>query len=292
MAVLALVIASLALVYSIIKFNHEYRARRKADLETDKYRADLESSKAELEKTNLQLKELQDLEKFTSTGRIARTIAHEVRNPLTNILLATEQLRETETKNEETPVLLDLINRNAARINQLVSDLLNATRFSQLDFSDTDINQLMEETLVFAKDRVDLNEIRVEKEYLAANCKISIDKEKMKVALLNIIVNAIESMEKGKGVLQLSTRSGEGKCIIEIRDNGKGIDEEGKARLFEPYFTTKMKGNGLGLTNTQNIILNHNGSIRVQSIVGKGTCFSITLDVSEHAASQKDRKNT
>jgi signal transduction histidine kinase len=247
----------------------------------DKYRIDLESNKNELKEKNIELKELKDLEKFTSTGRIARTIAHEVRNPLTNILLATEQLRETESKNEESPVLLDLINRNAARINQLVSDLLNATRFSHLDFSETNINQLMEEALELAKDRVELNQITVEKNYSAEISELFVDKEKIKVALLNIIVNAIEAMEKGKGILQLTTRKEENKCVVEIRDNGKGMDEEAIQKLFEPYFTTKLKGNGLGLTNTQNIILNHNGTIRVYSKPGSGSLLIITLDLKQ-----------
>ena len=232
----------------------------------------------------MELKELKDMEKFTSTGRIARTIAHEVRNPLTNILLATEQLREMENKNDESPVLLELINRNAARINQLVSDLLNATRFTHLDFSKADVSQLMEETLEMAKDRIELNQVTVEKSYLTGEtCELSVDKEKIKVALLNIIVNAIEAMEKGKGLLQLKTRKQDNKCIIEIRDNGKGMDEEVKQKLFEPYFTSKLKGNGLGLTNTQNIILNHNGKISVFSKPGEGTLFLIALDLSREA---------
>jgi len=130
MAIISLIIVFVALLYSMITFNREFKKRVNADKTADKYRVDLESNKTELHEKNLELKKLRDLERFTSTGRIARTIAHEVRNPLTNILLATEQLKETESGNEDSPVLLDLINRNAARINQLVSDLLNATRFS------------------------------------------------------------------------------------------------------------------------------------------------------------------
>jgi len=76
---------------------------------------------------------------------------------------------------------------------------------------------------------------------------------------LNIIVNAIEAMEPGKGKLILETKAEHNKCVIEITDNGTGIDKESMAKLFEPYFTSKLKGNGLGLTNTQNIILNHKG---------------------------------
>ncbi len=278
-AIISLVIACFALIYSIITFNREYKARQKADKRASKYRVDLESNKNELKEKNIELQELREMEKFTSTGRIARTIAHEVRNPLTNILLAAEQLREMENKSEESPVLLDLINRNAARINQLVSDLLNATRFTHLNFSTVNINELLDETFEMAKDRIDLNQITIEKDYPKETCELLVDKEKIKVALLNIIVNAIEAMESGKGVLQLKTKKQGNKCIIEIKDNGKGMEEEELQKLFDPYFTTKPRGNGLGLTNSQNIILNHKGKISAYSRPGRGTTFVIALEI-------------
>jgi signal transduction histidine kinase len=286
-AIISLAIVFIALLYSLIIFNLENKAREIADKRANEYKVDLESNRNELKEKNMELNELREMEKFTSTGRIARTIAHEVRNPLTNILLATEQLREMENKNDESPVLLELINRNAARINQLVSDLLNATRFTHLDFRKYDVNQLLEETLEMAKDRLELSQITVEKNYSKEACEISVDTEKIKVALLNIIVNAIEAMEKEKGVLQLKTGKQGNKCIIEIRDNGIGMDEEVLQKLFEPYFTSKPKGNGLGLTNTQNIVLNHNGNISVYSEPGKGALFLITLDLSQEAIGQK-----
>lgn len=283
MSIVSLAIVIFALIYSLTTFNKETKAREIADKRVDTYRQELEHNQDELKQKNIELKELKDVEKFTSTGRIARTIAHEVRNPLTNILLATDQLKEMENKNEESVVLLELINRNATRINQLVSDLLDATRFTHLDFTRTDINDLLEEALLLAKDRIELNQVSVEKNYTNEPCEVFVDREKIKVALLNIIVNAVEAMEGEKGVLQLKTRREGNKCIVEIRDNGKGMDEEALQKLFEPYFTSKMKGNGLGLTNTQNIILNHKGKINAYSKPGKGAMFSIMLDLAEIA---------
>ena len=280
-AIVSLAIVVFALLYSLITFNRENKARETADKRANAYREELESNQDELRQKNIELKELKDVEKFTSTGRIARTIAHEVRNPLTNILLATDQLKEIETSSDESPILLELINRNATRINQLVSDLLDATRFTHLDFIRSGVNELLEEALELAKDRIDLNQISVEKNYTTEDCEVFVDREKIKVALLNIIVNAIEAMENGKGVLQLKTKREGNRCIVEIRDNGKGMDEEALQKLFEPYFTSKMKGNGLGLTNTQNIILNHKGKINAYSKPGKGAMFVITLDLSE-----------
>ena len=146
------------------------------------------------------------MEKFTATGRVARTIAHEVRNPLTNISLAAEQLQEMAIQNNESSMLLDMINRNAVRINQLVSDLLNATKTIELQIKPACINKILDETLEMAADRIDLSGIKVEKQYLAGDCQIDVDEQKMKVAFLNIIVNGIEAMEKNKGVLKLITK--------------------------------------------------------------------------------------
>ena len=89
--------------------------------------------------------------------------------------------------------------------------------------------------------------------------------------------DAQEAMENGKGILEIATKKQDDRCIIEITDNGTGMNEEILHRIFEPYFTNKSKGAGLGLTNTQNIILNHKGNIEVTSVVGKGTVFTVSL---------------
>jgi signal transduction histidine kinase len=115
-----------------------------------------------------------------------------------------------------------------------------------------------------------------------------VDAEKMKLAFLNIIVNAIEAMEPGTGVLEIKTEYRENQCLITIKDNGIGMDEESASKIFEPYYTTKESGNGLGLTNTQNIILNHNGHITLESAPGKGTTFFITLKY-KHIASTTEK---
>jgi signal transduction histidine kinase len=277
-AIVSLAIAFITLFYSLIIFNIENSAKERAVDKATQYSIELETNISELKEANLELQELKGLDKFTATGRIARTIAHEVRNPLTNIALASEQLQEMNIQNQDSTVLLEMISRNAGRINQLVSDLLNATRFAHLNYETTDTRQLLEETLDMAKDRIELNHVQVKKLYSKEPCNVIVDAEKMRLALLNIIVNAIEAMEKGKGVLLIKTLKQENKCIIEIKDNGKGMDEEVLQNLFEPYFTGKLKGNGLGLTNTQNIIFNHKGSIKVYSKPGQGATFMIILN--------------
>lgn len=278
-AMISLMIAFITLFYSLIIFNKENKAKELAIERATQYSKDLEQNIEELRQTNQELQEFKNVEKFTATGRIARTIAHEVRNPLTNISLATEQLQELTAQNPDNGVLLDMIIRNSNRINQLVSELLNATRFANLEFQQAEINSVVESTLEMAKDRIDLNHVQIEKHYTTDRCIVNVDLEKIRLALLNIIVNAIEAMEKNKGLLIIKTRKQASQCIIEIRDNGKGMDDDVLQNLFEPYFTNKVKGNGLGLTNTQNIIFNHKGSIKVYSKPGQGATFIIMLNL-------------
>ncbi|MFN4313854.1 MAG: sensor histidine kinase [Chitinophagaceae bacterium] len=275
----SLVIAIVTIIYSVLIYNRENKAKENAIRNVRSYGQQLEDRVVELDKVNRELQELKSIEKFAATGRIARTIAHEVRNPLTNISLASEQLRELTDNQEESEILIEMIGRNVTRINQLVSDLLNSTRFAQLEYTSVDMNALLDEALHLAADRIELNGVQVVKRYASDLCEVVVDKEKVKIAILNIIVNAIEAMEEGGGRLEIRTRKEENKCVIEIADNGSGMDEETISRLFEPYFTNKKKGNGLGLTNTQNIILNHKGSIQVKSRLGEGTQFTLTLNL-------------
>ena len=274
---ISLLTSIIAILYSLFTYNQESIARDESNKRNIQYQKELEAKIEELKRLDAELRELKSMEKFTATGRVARTIAHEVRNPLTNISLAAEQLQDMAIQNSESSVLLDMISRNGIRINQLISDLLTATKAIELNLQKVNINRVLDETLEMAADRLDLSQVKVQKDYAKDICDVAIDEQKIKIALLNIIVNAIEAMEKHKGVLTLRTKSTADQCIIEIEDNGAGMDEDTLQKLFEPYFTNKAKGNGLGLTNCQNIIMSHRGKISVHSKVGKGSRFNVTL---------------
>lgn len=276
--IVSLVIAFVLLIFGFLTYMRENLARREADKKVQQYQDQLRERIMELRNVNKELLQMRSIEKFAATGRIARTIAHEVRNPLTNINLAIEQLKSEPGSTDDGTLLFDMVQRNSNRINQLITDLLNSTKFAELSYGKMSINSLLDESLDLAKDRIALYNITIAKRYSTDICDVAVDKEKLKIAFLNIIVNAIEAMEPGKGILTVTTKTEHNKCVVEINDNGSGMDKESMSRLFEPYFTSKPKGNGLGLTNTQNIILNHRGTIQAESEKGKGTTFIITLD--------------
>ena len=274
---ISIILAILFTLFSLLVYNNENKAKREETKKARDFRKLLETRINELAELNKELIDLRSLEKYAVTGRIARTIAHEVRNPLTNINLSIEQLKTEVPETDTTDLFFKMIVRNSERINNLVSDLLNATRVTELKFVDVSVNEILDESLDMALDRIELKQIKVVKEYEESMCSISADVQKIKIAFLNIIVNAIEAMET-KGELNIRTNTEKDKCVVKISDNGVGMSREQVDKLFEPYFTTKEKGNGLGLANTQNIILGHNGSIYGESTPGVGTTFTITLN--------------
>lgn len=233
--------------------------------------------------TQLKVKEedVFNLRKFSSTGRIARILAHEVKNPLTTILLSAEQLgfELPEKILKESGDLIEVIKNNCIRINQLITQLLESTRFTELDLQTHSINTLLEEALDLVKDRIALKKIKIEKSFEEDMCQIKVDGEKVKIALVNLIVNAVEAVEEMDGTLKIQTKTKNGKCLLEISDNGVGIPPEHLERLFEPFYTSKSGGSGLGLTNTQNIILSHGGTIRVSSKPNEGATFHISFNL-------------
>lgn len=223
-------------------------------------------------------KDLLIAEKLAVTGRIVRTLAHEIRNPLTNINLSIEQI-ESEVKSQELIPLFEIIKRNAKRINDLITDLLKSSKPTEVTRKKYRLRDIIEETIQMAIDRITLKNIRLIRDFGKSDCELHVDKDKFKLALLNIIINAVEAMPQNEGVLRISTEKSDQKCVIVIEDNGTGISREHIGRLFEPYFTNKSGGVGLGLATTHNILQSHNAVIDVESEVGSGSRFTISIDL-------------
>lgn len=254
-AVTSLVIVAILITYSLVTFNKENKDKKMADQAVIEYQRQLETRVMELDKKNKELAQLRSMEKFAATGRMASTMAHEIKNPLNNIILSLEHLRDNPANDEMTVNLIDIINRNSSRINLLITDLLNSTRFLELSFTSASINDLLDETLETAKDRIQLSNIKVIKHYDPEICKVSVDAERIKIAFLNIIINAIEAIHGDNSIIEIKTEAMDENCVITISDNGEGMDQKALAKLFEPFITSKASGTGLGLTNAQNIIL-------------------------------------
>ncbi|MGE5520631.1 MAG: ATP-binding protein [Candidatus Dadabacteria bacterium] len=229
--------------------------------------------------TNLRRAEKANLlvEKLGATGRLVRTLAHEVRNPLNNINMSVEQLTQTASDGEESTIFLDIIQRNSKRIGDIITELLDTSRPTELTFEKVALQSIMDETIAEALDRITLQHVNMQIKYPNDASYIMANKDKLKIAFLNIIINAVEAMEAGNGILKVSIDTSRDSHTVVIKDNGCGIPEENISRLFEPYFTSKRNGMGLGLAATLNILQSHKATIDVMSVLRQGTTFTITF---------------
>ena len=218
-------------------------------------------------------------EKLASAGRLVQTLAHEVRNPLNNINLSVEQLIHELPEAGENNVYLEIVQRNSKRIGDIITELLNSSRPVEMYMERKTLQAIMDEAITSALDRITLQRVKLQIRYSNEPAWIMADSNKLKIAFLNIIINAVEAMEEDRGRLEIVVDSEKGNHIVKINDNGSGISEENLSRLFEPYFTSKRNGLGLGLAATLNILQSHKARIEVASALGKGTFFTITFPV-------------
>jgi signal transduction histidine kinase len=209
--------------------------------------------------------------------RFACALAHEVRNPLTNINLSIDMLNSAIT-DVELKTYVDIITRSSKRINHLINALLLYQEAKEPETTKHSLHHLLDEALMLNADRIMLKKIGVRKEYGAGDGKICVDKAKIGIALTNIIINAVEAMSAQGGELTLVTRSIANKYVIEITDNGTGIKKEQLQDIFKPHFTNKPGGMGLGLSTTLEILKNNHVVIDVSSEEGRGTCFILFFD--------------
>ena len=217
-------------------------------------------------------------EKLMLTGKIARTIAHEVRNPLTNLNLALEQLKEEVGDHvEDAELYFNIIGRNAERISTLITDLLNSSKPKELNKVMIPFEEVIQSAVSLVRDRLELKNMTLEERYENALPDLALDKEQLPTALLNLMVNAVEAMREGEGKLEITLERSDNTQILKLADNGKGIAPEHQKLLFEPFFTGKKTGTGLGLTAVQNIINSHGGHIDVESTLGEGTTFIVSI---------------
>ena len=196
--------------------------------------------------------------------RIAASIAHEIRNPLTNISMSIQQLKNVNRIKQEGFKYVEIIERNIERINYLITELLNCARPAKLNLQPYDIHKVLKDVLESNKAKISLQRIKVTKDFTSKPSTLRIDKEQIERAFLNLIINAIETMPRG-GNLTIITELNGNFFLAKIHDTGRGIPEKDIIKIFDPFFSTKSGGVGLGLTICYGIIVSHGGTIEVES---------------------------
>jgi PAS domain S-box-containing protein len=228
------------------------------------------------EQKNTQLA-LINAEKLSIQGEVARTFAHELRNPLASIRMATDVIKHKIEKSEQEQIdnYLEILSRSTRTLNDLVSNLLNASNYTALELEKTDLAECVDHSLEQAADRIYLTGINLVKNYNDGPYYILADKEKLKIALLNIIVNASEATTPEEGVIELKIEKHKTDFLLSISDNGHGLEQEQIDRLFDAFYTNKSTGTGIGLTSVKNILRDHDAHITVESVPKQGTTFKI-----------------
>jgi len=250
-----------------------------------------EKKKAEeLKKAYAELQESKDQlvrsEKLAYTGRIAASIAHEIRNPLTNVAMSIRQLRKIIKPENPKAKHIEIIERNTERINYLIAELLNCARPPKLNICSYDIHKVLKDVLESTMTKIRSQKIKVVKRFAFKPPKIMIDREQIGRGFSNIILNAIDAMPK-RGRLTVITEFKKHFCVIKIQDTGKGIPETDIIRIFDPFFSSKPEGVGLGLTLCYGIIIGHGGTIEVKSEPKNGTIFTVSLPVGQNGGGVK-----
>lgn len=239
-------------------------------------------------------------EKMASVGKMAAVLAHEINNPLSGILTYSKLLRKwmerdwsldairdsrtEDARHQEIRDALDLIASESRRCGDLVKNLLTFSRTTPMNLQPTDLNQVMERSLRLVQHQLDLSSVHVQPQLDSNLPLVQCDAAQIEQVLLALIMNAIDAMPQG-GNLWLSTSfdSELAQVRILVRDDGSGIPREMLPRIFEPFLTTKETGRGvgLGLAISRSILERHSGTIEVQSELGRGTTFTLTLPVQD-----------
>lgn len=244
---------------------------------------ELQASHKELELTNKELRETQEQlirsEKLAAIGQLASGVGHELRNPLGAIRNAVFYVRrrmaKTDLPTTEPRVLefLDIMDEEVNAANKVITDLLGFSRVAKPTVSPVSIAGVIEDAL----EHTPLPEnVELAKDIDKNLPMVMVDADQIRQVLVNIILNAVEAMTEG-GRLDIRTRSKGEFVEVEFADNGGGIPESAINKIFDPLFTTKAKGIGLGLSVCQSILERHGGDIRVESEVGRGTAFTVSL---------------
>lgn len=220
---------------------------------------------------------------------LVSVLVHELRNPLTNIML-TVHLLESKILDDNDRMYMDIIKRSSAKINDLVNDLLKGQQEQEKQTEECSIHQLLDEVIEKASDKIMIKNIAVKKDYAHYDLKIKMDIPKMKIALTNIIINAIDAMSSENGVLKLSTKIIKGRYAVSIQDNGSGISKENLPLIFDPYFTNKQNGVGIGLAATKDILQSNQVGVRVESLIGHGTRFILLFEKNRNIPEKRNLK--
>jgi signal transduction histidine kinase len=256
--------------------------KRRLEHEIKRYAEELETRvderTAELIETH---KRLVTQERIAALGRAAAQVAHEVKNPLAGLLLYSLHLKSKSSNfSESQTYLVDKIVDTIKHLNSRVEQILGFARPVNLTLLSGDLNEIVTDVLELLRPQLTANKVEVRLSLNQEPAYAMLDQSSMRGALMNLILNAIEAMREG-GTLSVAIDHTEQSLQLEIADTGLGISEEEAKKIFEPFYTTKEQGLGLGMPYAKKIIEQHDGTISLNSRPGEGTTITIALPAAQ-----------
>jgi signal transduction histidine kinase len=229
-------------------------------------------------------------EKMSALGRMAAGIAHEINNPLAGILLFSSNLSKKVPEKGPMKEGLDIIIRETVRCKTIIQELLEFSRDREPQKEMVNPNTILEKALKMLENEFRLHHIQIEKQLSDDLQETMLDENQIEQIFVNLLLNAVQAIEE-KGIITVTSRMDENRkrALIEIADSGSGIASESMAKIFEPFFSTKPKGTGLGLAVSYAIVKNHQGDINAVSKPGEGTRFVLEFPIMETSPQPEDR---
>jgi len=226
-----------------------------------------------------------DAEHLAYVGTLTGGLAHEIRNPLSTLQLNVQLLREDLDRpgHAVEPRLarrLDTLQQEAGRLQQILDDFLKMAGKHEVRLAARPLNPIVEELVDFYADRLQRSNVQVRTSLADGLPPIALDADRLKQALANLVLNAEAAMADG-GELMIATQGDRRGVRLHVTDTGSGIAREDLDRIFQPYYSTRAGGTGLGLPTVKRIVTEHKGTLEVHSEVGRGTRFTIHLPAAE-----------
>ncbi len=216
-------------------------------------------------------------ERSVSLEKMIDEVAHEMRNPLTSIGGFTRKIYRRLPQGDPNREYIKMIIEDVARLENMIRQLIELKTMGVSHPEPSDINNIINDTVKSFKKELNDNDIEVKFELMDKAPVILLDSNRVITAIANLIKNAVEASDKPPKLINISTRTRDGNIEIVVSDTGKGIPEDKIKYIFDPLFTSKIYGPGLGLTFVKRIIQEHKGTISVESESGKGAAFTIRL---------------
>jgi signal transduction histidine kinase len=222
-------------------------------------------------------------DQFPTLSSLAAGLAHELRTPLSTISLNLQLLQEElqiclNGKTAAPLSRISVLQKEIQRLEEILSDFLRFAKDGNLERTEQDINQVVGEVVDFVAPEAKRNNIEIVRDYALNLPVVKVDTNLFKQAVLNLVINALQAMPQG-GRLLVSTSLNGSDVLAKFSDSGEGIPPAELSRIFQPYYSTKKKGTGLGLPTVKRIVEEHGGSISVESKLGEGSSFTIKLPV-------------